>query len=235
MGTSPADLRRATMAHMSFLYRVAMTITRKQPYLDWANGGADGPELTEQVAHDQRTVYLAPETNPDQPDLESMLDEFWAHIFEAELSAWNGDEEQWPSPRTRELFDAWFTAELTGSVYDLTPDEALTQADVEVDDLHAAMHNCAWCDEEVDEHAGRFVTFTIEDRTRLAHRAGLAVPIPIDDQRVVVGVMSSADSDAARQGEDIAFRACTGRCEKALRKAVPRALKAAFAPLDTSE
>ena len=42
---------------MSFLYRSAITITRKQPYIDWANGLEDGgPELTAELATDQRTI-----------------------------------------------------------------------------------------------------------------------------------------------------------------------------------
>jgi hypothetical protein len=47
----------------------------------------------------------------------------------------------------------------------------------------------------------------------------------VDDERLVMGVMSRADSDAARAGEDLVFRACTSRCEKGIRKAVPKALR----------
>jgi hypothetical protein len=33
---------------MTFLYRFALTVTRRQPYIDWANSvDDDGPELTE--------------------------------------------------------------------------------------------------------------------------------------------------------------------------------------------
>jgi hypothetical protein len=210
---------------MSFLYRFAITITRRQPYLDWANSlDEDGPVLTAELADDRRTIYLVPESN-DRPKLASLLDERWEQIFEEELAAWMVDDEQWPKARSREMFEAWFGAELTDSVFDLTPDEPLTQADVEGEDLDDAVHRCAWCDIEVDEDAGRFVSVKLADRGRFAHRQGLVLPLVVDDDHVVVGIMSQDDSDAARAGEDVVFRACTSRCEKAIRKAVPKALR----------
>lgn len=213
------------MPVMSFLYRVAIAITRKQPYIDWANSfDDDGPELTAELADDRRTVYLVPESDKE-PDLESLLGEFWQQIFEEELSGWMQQEEDWPTPLTRALFDAWFDAEVSDSVFDLTPEEPLTQADVEAEDLAYAIQRCAWCDIEVDEGAGRFVGFGLADRGRVAHREGLVLPLVIDDERVVIGIMSHADSDKAKAGEDLLFRACTSRCEKALRKAVPKALR----------
>ena len=213
------------MLAMSFLYRVGITVTRKQPYIDWANSFADdGPALTMELADDRRTIYLVPESDKE-PDLASLLDEFWQPIFEEELSGWMQMEEDWPTPLTREMFDAWFEADVTDSVFDLTPEEPLTQADVEADDLASAVQRCAWCDIEVDDGAGRFVAFGLPDRSRLAHREGLTLPLIIDDERVVIGIMSRADSTKATAGEDLLFRACTSRCEKAIRKAVPKALR----------
>jgi len=213
---------------MSFLYRFGITITRKQPYIEWANSFEDGVELTEELAHDRRTIYLVPETTQD-PDHDALLDEFWEQIFETELGAWMTDDVDWPTPLTRELFDCWFDAEVTGSVYDLTPEEPLTHLDVEFSDLEAVMHCCGWCEAELDDHTGRLVAFKA-DRTRLAHRAGLAVAVPIDDERTVIGAMSPDESDAARQGEDVVFRACSRRCEKLLEKSVPKGLNRLFAP-----
>jgi hypothetical protein len=210
---------------MSFLLRFAITITRQQPYIDWANSlDEDGPVLTAELADDRRTIYLVPESD-DRPSLESLLDECWEQIFEEELAAWMVHDEDWPKPRTREMFVTWFDAELTDSVFDLTPDEPLTQAEVEGADLDDAVHRCAWCDIEVDDSSGRFVGVKLADRDRFAHRAGLVLPLAVDDERVVIGIMSQADSDGARAGEDLVFRACTSRCEKAIRKAVPQALR----------
>ena len=213
---------------MSFLYRSAITITRKQPYIDWANAlDEDGPELTPELAGDRRSVYLVSESD-DEPDLALLLDEFWERIFEQELGGWMVDDASWPTPLTRELFDAWFDAETTDTVFDLSPEEPLSQADVEAVDLDEAVYRCAWCGIEVAEDAGRFVGFTVADRNRLAHREGLVVPIVIDDERVAIGIMSRSESDAARSGEDLAFRACTSKCEKALRSAIPKALRRAM-------
>jgi hypothetical protein len=210
---------------MSFLYRHAITITRKQPYVDWANSLDDGgPELTVELATDRATIYLVPEIE-ESPNLDELLDEFWDEIFDEELAAWTPAEERWPTPRTRQVFGAWFEARLTESVLDLTPDEPLTQAEVEAIDLDHAVRHCAWCDIEVEDGEGRQAGFKLADRERWKHREGLTVPLDLGGEQMAIGVMSMADSDAARSGDDLVFRACTSRCEKALRKTVPKALR----------
>src|SRR4051794_14925856 len=108
---------------MSVLYRHAITITRRQPYIDWANSFDDGVTLTEDLAHQRRTVYLvAMEVRFDPAKI---LDANWQVVFEEELAAWMEDEVDWPSPRTRAMFDQWFDADVTESVFDLDPDELL--------------------------------------------------------------------------------------------------------------
>ena len=209
---------------MSFLYRVGLVIAHKQPYVDWANSIKDGgPELPPDLAA-HRTVYLVPE--PDaEPNLPALLDEFWLQIFEEELGAWMIAEDTWPTPLAREMFDAWFHVEMLDALFDLTPEEPLTQTDVEVLDLEDAVQRCAWCDLTIDEGAGRFVGFKLADRTRFAHREGLVVPLAVDDERTVVGIMTRRDSPEAAGGDDLLFRACTSRCEKAIRSVVPKALR----------
>lgn len=209
---------------MTFLYRFAVTITRKRPYIDWANSFDDGgPKLADDLADDRRTVYLVPETT-DRPNLAEIIDEFWEAIFEEELAMWMENEDDWPNPRTRELFDAWFGVVATDSVFDLAPEEPLTQRDVDLVDLQNAVDRCAWCEIEVEPEAGRYVGFKLSDRSRFEHRAGLVLHLLVDEQRVVSGIVAMPDSDQARAGEDLIFRACTSRCEKALRSAVPKAL-----------
>jgi ribosomal protein L24E len=210
---------------MTFLYRFAVTITRKGPYIDWANSFDDGgPTLTDDLADDRRTVYLVPEAT-DRPNLAAIVDEFWQAIFEEELAMWMENEADWPNPRTRELFDAWFGVVVTDSVFDLAPEEPLTQRDVDLIDLHDAVERCAWCEIEVEPGAGRYVGFKLSDRAPFEHRAGLVLPLRIDDERVVSGIVAMPESEEARAGEDVIFRACTSRCEKALRSAVPKALR----------
>jgi ribosomal protein L24E len=210
---------------MSFLYRTAVTVTRKQPYIDWANSSDDdGPELTKELADDRRTVFLVGESD-DRHDLRTLLDDYWEEIFEEELAMWMEEPDDWPAPRTREMFDAWFDAEITDTVIDLVPEHPLTEADVELADLGEAFHLCAWCDLEIENGQGRFVGFELADRDRFAHRAGLTLSLPIGHERVLIGVVTPDESQEAADGDDLVFRACSSRCEKAIRKVVPKALK----------
>jgi hypothetical protein len=210
---------------MSFLYRSAITITRGQPYLEWANGAdAGGPELTKELAASRRTVYLVEEFETDDPDPKAIVDDHWERMFETELELWTDDRGAWPSPRTREMFDAWFSVEITDSVMDLLPDEPLTHAEVEMADLEEALGYCAWCGLEVDESNRRFAGFKIADPERLERRRGLTWPIAIDEEEVLVGLVPPADSEEAR-GHDLLFRVCSSRCEKGLRKVVSKALR----------
>ena len=41
----------------------------------------------------------------------------------------------------------------------------------------------------------------------------------------MIGIVALPDSDQARAGEDLISRACTSRCEKAIRKVVPKVLR----------
>jgi hypothetical protein len=113
---------------MSFLYRSALTITRKQPYIDWANGLDDGgQDQPHNPDNDLKTVYLVPEFSR-APELSSVLDACWQDIFGQELAMWSEEERDWPEPRTREMFDEWFAAEFTMSVYDLVVPQGLKRS-----------------------------------------------------------------------------------------------------------
>jgi hypothetical protein len=210
---------------MSFLYRSGITITRKQPYLDWANSLDDrGPELTEELSRDRRTIYLVHEL--DTPaSVDEIIDEYWDEIFEQELGAWILSADQWPPKRTRDMFMAWFDIEVTDSVYDLLPDEPLTQSDVDTADLEYAVSHCAWCDLEVEEGSGRFAGFPLFERERLDLFEGRAFGLPIDDETALTVIMTLPESEPARAGEDVVVRVCSSRCEKRVRKIVPKALR----------
>ncbi len=210
---------------MTMLHRFALTITRKQPYADWANRVSDDePESAAYTDELPRTIYLVPAI-AGSPGVSELLDEFWSDIFEEELEAWSEDEATWPLPRTRELFDGWFAAELTEAVVDLAPDEPLTEADMEFASMNDALLHCAWCDLELEPDEGRSVGFRVTDRERLAYREGLVLSLIVDDQHILTGILTTRDSDAAAAGDDLLFRACTSRCEKLIRKEAPRALR----------
>jgi hypothetical protein len=208
---------------MSLVYRAALTVTRKHPYVDWANedGKTDGVSFP---VDDLRTVYLLPLPGPGLTAA-NLIDEFWQDVFEEELAAWTLDEAAWPSPRTRELFNAWFDLEFTEGVMDLVPDEPLSTDDVESADVAYAISHCGWCGLELAPSEGRAVSLGVEDRRPLEVREGLALTLPTGDGHFVTGIVSASDSDGARAGEDLIFRACSSRCEKLIRKEVPRALR----------
>jgi hypothetical protein len=191
---------------MSFLYRHALFVSRKQPYLDWANG-SDNSEgaLTDELSKAHR--------------------KFWEEIFTNELGAWIIAEDAWPSPRTRETFGQGFDVELNDAVYDLAPEEPLTQHEVDQADLAKALGECAACGIEVDEGAGRFASFTVSDRSRLALFQGRVYLLPINDDEVVPCIVTGDDSEGARAGEDLLVRVCSSRCEKQIRSVVPKALR----------
>jgi hypothetical protein len=204
------------------LQRSAVTITRKQPYADWANNDEPNPvPYTDELP---RTVYLVP-TIDSLITISELLNEFWHDIFEEELAAWNEDEASWPAPRTRELFDQWFAAELTDTVIDLTPDEPLTEGDVEAAAIADALQHCAWCDLELEPDEGRRVAIKVLERERLAAREGLALTLFVDEEQALPGIFTAQDSPPAAAGEDLIFRACSSRCEKLIRKEAPRALR----------
>jgi hypothetical protein len=208
---------------MAFLYRTPVIIRYRQPYLDWANAAPGDVDYSPEDAA-RGDVYLGPSFETE-PTLARVLDECWSDIFEEALFAWMEDEATWPSPRTREMFDEWFDAELCGSVIDVYPGEPLTDDDVDVEDVGYALDRCAWCGVELDGDAGRFVGFKVSNRKLLAHRHGRTLSLSLAGDQMVTGIVVPDGEGGARPDDDIVFKACNRDCMQALRKAVPPALK----------
>jgi ribosomal protein L24E len=210
---------------MSYLYRHALFVSRKQAYLDWANGLNDGgPNLSDEVSNKQRNVYLVPEADRE-PDFGALLDEFWEGIFRVELASWSMQEQTWPPARTRDMFNEWFDVELNASIYDLTPEEPLSQMQVDLADLAEASGRCAECGLDVEDGEGRFVGFKLADRSRFEIFQGRVLPLPVNEEQSVLTIVTPAESDEARSGDDLLVRVCSSRCEKVIRKLVPPALR----------
>jgi hypothetical protein len=213
---------------MSFLFRHAFFVSRKKPYIDWANSlEAAEPALDERLAREERQVYLATDSQ-GEPQLEDLLPDYWEDIFEAELSAWCDDEGQWPVSRTREMFDAWFGVELCRAVYDLDPGVALTQDDADAHDLAEALTTCAVCGIGVEEREGRFAGFKVSHPDRLAVWKGRVLPLAIDDGEVMLCLVPADDDDEFDGEDDVVVRVCSSGCEKGVRKVVPKALRRLF-------
>ena len=219
---------------MGYLHRFAITVTRKQPYADWANRETETDVDPVPFRDDlPRTVYLVgPSTSGNE--VEEFLDDFWEVIFEEELAAWSEDSATWPEPRTRELFDSWFGSELTDSVIDLTPEEPLSEDDLELTAVDEALHRCAWCDLELDSNTARRVGIGIANREPLASREGCVIVLTTRDNQPLAGILTTRDSPMAAAGDDLLFSACTSRCEKLIRKEAPRALRRLLDRLATS-
>ena len=210
---------------MTFLYRHALFVSRKQPYLDWANEIDPGTVILDlELSRRERTVYLAPEMD-GEPELGELLEERWEEIFDEELAAWHMAEERWPQERTREMFDAWFDVELCGSVYDLAPEEPLTQDQVDALELAQALEFCAGCGVAVEDGQGRFAGFKIADRSRIAFLQGRVLHLAVDEDQTVPCIVAVDDSEDARNGDDLLVRVCSSGCEKAVRAVVPKALR----------
>ena len=230
---------------MPFLYRTAIILSRRQPYVDWANSltrNENEPRFPQALA-EKKEIYLGPYSETEQT-LAQALNDVWDAIFDSELDAWSTNEHQWPE-FTREMFDEWFATELAGSIVDLVPEEPLTEADMEDLDFEDALRHCAWCDTELGLEQGRDVRFEIEQPSLLRHRQGRVLALAIERDRAAIGVVArAAVDDAADVGEqdddataaagtddqetplEAVFRACSRPCEKRLLKAVPPALRA---------
>jgi hypothetical protein len=136
------------------------------------------------------------------------------------------DEDTWPTPRTREMFNAWFTVQLIDTVFDLVPEEPLTESDVELADLAYAFHHCAWCDLELEPEVGRSIGFRLNDRDRFAAREGLTLEIAVRDDRSLLGIMTPATSGGGGR------RPCVSRVYQPLREGNSEG-SAAWAPAST--
>ena len=152
----------------------------------------------------------------------------WEDIFLAELGAWHLEEDRWPAPLTREMFDAWFEVELCASVYDLHPAEPMTQSEVDSLDLAEALEVCAGCGIEVNPEDARFAGFKVAEPERLDPWRGRVLPLSIDDEHTVLCIPRLPTSPETDADDDLLVRVCSSQCERVVRKRVPKALRQLF-------
>ena len=222
---------------MSFLFRSALIVRRKTPYLDWANGLADtgGVELTVEIA-ETPTIYLGPDS-PVGQKIDEVVGDVWEAVFDEELYGWATDEKEWPLQRSLEMFHAWFAVELADSIVDLVPEDPLTEEEVEAVELDHLKRACAWCATELWEDAGRIVAFPLAEQADFGDREGRVLSLLIGRDRILTGVVTGADTQTSEVGTPeretpepkvsrLVFRACSRPCEKHMLRAVPRPLKA---------
>ena len=206
---------------MPFLFRIPLTIRRKQPYTDWANSTETDVLMTPELASAPGVYLIGPDH--EEESLEQVLDVRWPEIFVCELAGWMDDESGWPAEPTRELFDAWFEVTLGAGVIDLDPDEPLTDDEVDAEEAAHAMTMCAWCGAELPD-SPMMMPFAVADQAWLEELHGHVLTVLIDDEHVATGVVPADEEDHAL-GEDIVFYACSQECAQALKKHVPPALE----------
>ncbi len=101
---------------MEILNRSAITVSAKQPFLDWANSLTPEFPMESKVLGESHT-YL---TNPDFEDAEKHLKKYFKAIFEEELEGIWTDANEWPQKRDFKTFCEWFHFEISDWVQDLS-------------------------------------------------------------------------------------------------------------------
>lgn len=105
---------------MKTINRTVVTITPKQPYIEWANSfDDDGPELDPSEIHS--TALLIPDRY-DEFSYEKFIKQNYTEIFELELEAWMADPDVWPEDRNYKTFKEWFDVRVSDTVLDLGSD-----------------------------------------------------------------------------------------------------------------
>ena len=105
---------------MRLVRRAAVTVTPKQPYIDWANALDEGGVKIGEDFEPEKSVYLIGDVSGVIPfDRDVIVRPYFKAIFEEELNSWHRREREWPSGRTYETFLEWFDVEVHSMVLDL--------------------------------------------------------------------------------------------------------------------
>jgi hypothetical protein len=83
--------------------RAAVGIRSKQPYIDCANGLEEGGVKIGAEFMPEESVYLIDDLAEGSIDLETLLEPYYAVIFEEELGGWHRCREQETSAPDRRL------------------------------------------------------------------------------------------------------------------------------------
>lgn len=96
--------------------RSAITITPKQPFIDWANALTLEFPMEINVLGESHT-YL---TNPDFDNADKHIKKYYKEIFEEELFGIWTDQNDWPEKLDYKTFCNWFHFEISDWVQDLS-------------------------------------------------------------------------------------------------------------------
>jgi hypothetical protein len=100
---------------MESINRAALIVKPVTPFYDWAKSLPNAPSYAIQP---WTSVYLVSCTEEDAP--ETLIQNNFSEVFEAELCSWDRREDHWPSPRHHSLFVEWFEVDVVDLVLDLS-------------------------------------------------------------------------------------------------------------------
>jgi hypothetical protein len=100
------------------LNRCVVTVTAKEPFLDWLKGLPDPCDFGLDLVNGDNTIYLLPVYEDDQ-QRDRILRRYFLLIFEDQLAGWWTRECDWPSQRDLRTFKRWFDVEFHSVVHDL--------------------------------------------------------------------------------------------------------------------
>lgn len=116
--------------------RVVAVIKPTEVMLKWLNDHLDEEEKLnmESLQQDCTVLLIPPFEEPEEA--EEYLLSLHNEIFEGELASWEVDAKHWPTERSIEAFQQWFTLELHSMVYDIgnLDDEMAAEDDEDEDD-----------------------------------------------------------------------------------------------------
>lgn len=94
---------------MKLINRSGFAVLPRQPFVTWANRqqGELNEVMTLADHRAEGSVYLTEEFHSEE-DVSQQLTLHYEHIFVNELAAWDEFGDDWPEPRTLDLFLQWF-------------------------------------------------------------------------------------------------------------------------------
>jgi hypothetical protein len=109
---------------------MAVRVTPKASYIEWANGLEEGGVKLGSESMPDGNIYLVEDNDDLELDLEHVLEPHYAKIFEEELGAWHRVAADWPRRRDLATFLAWFEVDVHSLVFDLVGGWLRTERDV---------------------------------------------------------------------------------------------------------
>jgi hypothetical protein len=110
---------------MRLLNRTAVSLSGKQPFIDWTrrhDPDANRGMLTVARAKPFGTAILLPEFELEE-DVQEWIEENAEWLFEFQLAAWTEEQSAWPHTRDLKTFREWFRVDIHSVVVDEGEDD----------------------------------------------------------------------------------------------------------------